>query len=106
MASSFDRVPGAEAFVVFELCSREAIANGATGSDEATAHLQAAEAVGFAKVSEAEAEARAALKRSQEAQDTQSQAAAYLLLAGLAAGTHSAIEADNAFELYCSIINS
>ena len=42
---------------------------------------------------EAETEARAALKRSQEAQDLQSQAAASLLLAGLAAGSHSAIEA-------------
>eukprot|EP00434_Breviolum_minutum_P024580 symbB.v1.2.021711.t1/scaffold1892.1/size96974/8 len=101
----WDRVPSAEALVAFEFASREAIANGNTsGSDEATGLLAAAEAAGCGKPDEADASARAALKRATEANDLQSQAchrsvvdndaAAQLLLAGLAAGTHSSIEAE------------
>lgn len=92
---AWDRVPNAEALVAFEFASREAIANGNTsGSDEATGLLAAAETAGCLKQDEADASARAALKRATEANDLQSQAAAQLLLAGLAAGTHAAIEAE------------
>ncbi|CAJ1383169.1 unnamed protein product [Effrenium voratum] len=90
---AWDRVPTAEAYVAFELASSRALANGASGSSEATAALAAAEAAGIDKAEEADSSARAALKHAKDANDEQSQAAAQLLLAGLAVGSHLAIEA-------------
>ena len=61
MASSFDRVPGAAAAVAFELCCREAIANGLS-SGEAAERLGAAEAAGLAKL-------EAAMTKGREVED-------------------------------------